>query len=151
MKEKHIKAYMEICDLLSKLSICLRKDRHFGAVLVDPVENVILASGYNGYLRGGTAQCGGEGICKREQTGIKSGEKFEIGCIHAEENAIINAGRQGISTVGAWLFINGEPCMMCARRIVQSGIKKVIVKLHGYPMNGIAIFKENGVVVEVVD
>jgi dCMP deaminase len=150
MKEKHMKAYMDICDVISQLSECLRKDRHFGAVLVDPVENVILSTGYNGYLRGGTTHCGGEEICSRDFLKIKSGERLEIGCIHAEENAIINAGRQGISTKGAWLFVNCEPCMMCARRMVQNGIKKVVVKYHGYPIHGMDILKGNGVEVQVI-
>jgi len=151
MKPKHMLAYMEICDVISKLSECLRKDRHFGAVLVDPIENVIISTSYNGYLRGGTTHCGGEGVCSREELGIKSGERLEIGCIHAEENAIINAGRQGISTKGTWLFINCEPCMMCARRMIQSGIEKVIIRPHGYPTNGVDILKANNVEVEVMD
>jgi len=149
MKEKHKRAYMEICHMLAKLSECLRKNRQFGAVLVDPVHNTILATGYNGYIRGGSTHCGGEGVCLREKLGIKSGEQFETGCIHAEENVIINAARQGISTVGAWLFVNGEPCKLCARRMVQSGIARVIYEPCGYPSGGAEVLMANGVEVEV--
>ena len=148
MKEKHKLAYMKICEVLSELSECLRVNRKFGAVLVDPQSNTIIATGYNGYIRGGTTHCGGEGVCLRERRSISSGERLEIGCIHAEENVLISASRQGISTVGAWLFLNGEPCALCARRMVQSGIKKVVVKKCDYPIKGTSILIENGVEVE---
>lgn len=151
MKEKHKIAYMEICEIMAKLSECLRKNRKFGAVLVNPEMNIILATGYNGYIRGGTKHCGGEGICLREKMNIQSGERMEIGCIHAEENVLINASRQGISTVDTWLFLNGEPCKLCARRIVQSGIKKVIIKRSDYPITGTNILIENGIEVEFFD
>lgn len=148
MKEKHKLVYMKICETLSTLSECLRSDRRFGAVLVDPKANTILATGYNGYIRGGTTHCGGEGVCLRETMNIKSGERMEIGCIHAEENVLINASRQGISTVGTWLFLNGEPCILCSRRIVQCGIEKVFVKKGDYPITGTDVLKKNGVAVE---
>ena len=151
MKEKHKLAYMKICEVLANLSECLRKNRKFGAVLVDPKSNTILATGYNGYIRGGTTHCGGEGICIREKMKIKSGERLEIGCIHAEENVLINASRQGLSTVGAWLFLNGEPCALCARRMVQSGIEKVFVKKCDYPITGTDILTKNGVKIEFLD
>lgn len=148
MKEKHKLAYMKICETLSNLSECLRTNRKFGAVLVDPQSNTIIATGYNGYIRGGTTHCGGEGVCLRERRNIPSGERMEIGCIHAEENVLINASRQGISTVGAWLFLNGEPCALCSRRLVQSGIKKVILQKSDYPVTGTSLLIENGVEVE---
>jgi dCMP deaminase len=127
----------------------MRKSRKFGAVLVNPESNDVLATGYNGYIRGGSKHCGGNGKCTREEMHIKSGERMEMGCIHAEENVLINAGRRGVSTLGSWLFVNAEPCALCARRIVQSGVKKVIVRPCGYPGEGINILKENGVEVEL--
>jgi len=149
MKDKHKQAYMKICDVNAELSECLRNK--FGAVIVDPDGNTILAAGYNGYIRGGPTHCGGEDVCLRETIGIKSGTQFEIGCIHAEENAITNAGRQGVSTVGKWLFVNGEPCRLCARRIVQSGIIKVIFRESGYDNNGIKILEECGIEMETME
>lgn len=151
IKDKHKQAYMEICRINANLSSCLRADRHFGAVLVDPIDNVLIASGYNGYLRGGSKHCGGEGKCAREFLKIKSGEKFEIGCIHAEENVYINAGRQGVSTVGSILFVNCEPCNLCSRRIIQSGTIAVFCQRTGYPINGIETLKKNGLYVEIMD
>lgn len=149
MKDKHKRAYMEICAINASLSECLRNK--FGAVIVDPEENVIVAAGYNGYLRGGSQQCGGEGTCLREQMNIESGTHFEIGCIHAEENALINAARQGVSTKGKWLFVDGEPCILCARRIVQSGIAKVVIKEGRYENNGMKILADNNIEIEIVE
>lgn len=147
MKEKHINTWMKVCDVLSEQSECLRPGRKVGAVLVDPVNNTLLATGYNGYLRGGTTHCGGEGVCQRTLFGIKSGEKIEVGCIHAEENVIINAARQGITTVGMWIFVNADPCRLCSRRMVQAGIKRVVYRSIGYPTDGINILRENRVIV----
>jgi dCMP deaminase len=148
IKPKFKRAYMQICDINSSLSECKRKDRHFGAVLIDPINNVIIASGYNGYIRGGSKYCGGELACAREGLKIRSGEKLEIGCIHAEENVYINAGRQGVPTVGSVLFINCEPCNLCARRIIQSGTVGIVYRKTGYPINGLEILASNGVEIE---
>lgn len=150
IKDKHKRAYMEICDVNAKLSGCLRANRHFGAVLVDPVNNVLIASGYNGYIRGGSKHCGGDGTCARELLKIKSGKSLEIGCVHAEENVYINAGRQGISTVGSVLFINCEPCNLCAPRIIQSGTVGVLFRRFGYPINGLDLLTAHGVLIEEV-
>lgn len=151
LKSKHLKAYMEMCHVNGRLSQCLRPNRHFGAILVDPINNVVIASGYNGYLRGGSKCCGGETNCARETLKIKSGEKLEIGCIHAEENVYINAGRQGVSTVGSVLFVDCEPCNLCARRIIQSGTIAVFCQRTGYPVNGLVILQDNGIYVEIMD
>ena len=148
MKDKHKIAYMQICEINASLSKCLRNK--FGAVLVDPEENVIVAAGYNGYIRGGSQHCGGDGVCARAQLEIQPGTQFEIGCIHAEENVITNAARQGVSTKGKWLFVNGEPCILCARRIVQSGIIKVLIKEGKYENNGLNILLDNGVDFEII-
>ncbi len=149
MKEKHKRAFMKICEINADLSECPRYK--VGASIIDPIDNVIVAAGYNGYIRGGSMHCGGEGVCARERLDIESGTKFEIGCIHAEENAITNAGRQGISTVGKWMFCSAEPCMLCARRIIQSGITKVIFKKSGYDNNGIVILKNHKIEMEVME
>jgi deoxycytidylate deaminase len=63
MKSKHIAIRIEQCLALAKASNCPR--RKFGALLLDPVRNVILADGYNGGPRGGEALCGG-GLCLRD-------------------------------------------------------------------------------------
>ena len=61
---------------------------------------------------------------------IESGTRMEIGCHHAEMNVVCNAAANGVSTRGAWLICNGEPCMMCAKMIHHAGILRVLVETH---------------------
>jgi dCMP deaminase len=63
---------------------------------------------------------------------IQSGTRMEVGCHHAEANALANAMRRGIATEGTWLVVTGEPCLMCARFIHHGGVAKVLVVRGGY-------------------
>ncbi|MDA1222880.1 MAG: deaminase, partial [Planctomycetota bacterium] len=129
MKDKHVAIRIEQCLALAKASNCPR--RKFGALLVDPDRNVILMDGYNGGPRGGGRLCGGE-TCLRDDLGVRSGERMEVGCHHAEMNVICNAAANGVPTRRAWLIVTGEPCAMCAKMIHHSGIARVLVVEGGY-------------------
>ncbi len=129
MKKKHLDVRIKQTLLLASLSSCPRKQ--FGALLLDPIRNVVLADSYNGAPRGGGTLCGGT-RCLRNEENIKSGERAEIGCHHAEMNLICNAAANGIATQNSWLIVNGEPCMMCAKLIHHAGIAKVIIVEGGY-------------------
>ena len=123
MKDKHLKVRIKQCDLIASSSPCPR--RKVGAVIVDPGTNVIISEGYNGTPRGSHDHlCGGQ-TCKRTDQEIKSGTQNDIGCHHAEMNAILNATRTGNSTLGKWLIVNCDPCLMCAKAIHHSGIVRV--------------------------
>jgi len=149
MKEKHIRIRIEQCLLLAKASNCVR--RKFGAMILDPVRNVVLCDSYNGGPRGGGRLCGGED-CLRDSEGIESGTHIEIGCVHAEMNVICNAAANGTATRGAWLIVTGEPCLLCAKLIHHAGIVKVIVVDGGYlGANGCKYLKAHGVEVERVE
>ncbi len=101
--------------------------------------------GYNGGPRGGGDLCGGDS-CLRDQMEIPSGTRMEIGCHHAEMNVICNAAASGIATRGAWLFITGEPCILCAKLIHHAAIKRVVVIENGYAgPNGCDYLREHGV------
>ena len=52
--------------------------------------------------------------------------------VHAEQNAIIQAAKLGISLEGATMYVTHQPCVICTRMILNSGIKTVIYK-NGYP------------------
>ncbi|MCA8975997.1 MAG: cytidine deaminase [Planctomycetes bacterium] len=148
MKAKHIAIRIEQCLALAKASNCTR--RKFGALLVDPTRNVLLMDGYNGGPRGGGALCGGE-VCLRDQLQITSGERIELGCHHAEMNVICNAAANGVPMRGAWLFVTGEPCMMCAKMLHHAGIAKVLVVEGGYlGANGVDYLRQHGVEVQAV-
>lgn len=149
MKEKHLRIRIEQCLALSKASNCPR--RKFGALLLNPDRNVILMDGYNGGPRGGGDLCGGD-VCLRETMGIKSGERTEIGCHHAEMNVICNAAASGVATQNAWIIVTGEPCMMCAKLIHHAGIARVIVVDGGYGgANGCEYLEAHSVTVQRVD
>lgn len=148
MKEKHIRIRVEQCLALAQASNCVR--RKFGALLLDPDRNVILMDGYNGGPRGGGTLCGGD-VCLRDQLGVPSGTRMEIGCHHAEMNVICNAAANGVPTRGAWLIVTGEPCVMCAKLIHHAGIVKVIVVERGYlGENGLGYLEAHGVAVQRV-
>ena len=128
-------------------SKCPRKQ--FAAIMVD-TDNQILSLGYNGNIRG---QCGdlcGGNICTRDELNIPSGKETDIGCVHAEENAILNCARQGVSCKDSTLYVNGEPCVKCATRIAQVGITKVVCYGGSYPKNGLDLLKIHDIETEVI-
>lgn len=148
MNDRHLQARIRQCLVLSELSYCPR--RKFGALLLDPERNMVLADGYNGGPRGGGRLCGGD-LCVRDRDAIPSGTRLEQGCHHAEMNVVCNAAAAGVATRGAWLVVTGEPCLMCAKLIHHSGIARVILVVDGYAgENGISYLEAAGVQVERV-
>lgn len=149
MKPKHVAIRVEQCLVLSKASNCPR--RKFGALLVDPRRNVVLADGYNGGPRGGSYLCGPDG-CLRDILKIPSGTSTEIGCHHAEANVIANAAANGTPCRGAWIIVTGEPCIGCSKLIHHAGIERVLVVKDGYlGANGCEYLRRHGVEVQMVD
>ncbi|KAG8827933.1 Deoxycytidine monophosphate (dCMP) deaminase [Serendipita sp. 401] len=133
--------FMTLASLASQRSNCMK--RRVGAILVR--KNRILATGYNGTPRGLT-NCN-EGGCPRCNGKAKSGEALdECLCLHAEENALLEAGRERIGD-GAVLYCNTCPCLRCSVKIVQTGVKEVVYNL-GYSMDAAAadVFISSGVV-----
>lgn len=120
--------FMEMAELTAKRSTCLR--RQVGAVIVK--DKHIVATGYNGAPTG-LAHCEERGGCLRQQLGVPSGERHELcRALHAEQNAIIQAAALGNSINGATIYVTNQPCAICAKMIINAGIKKIIVK-DGYP------------------
>ena len=111
---------MDIAFLVAKRSTCIR--RSVGALIVK--DKRILTTGYNG-APSGLKHCLETG-CLREKLKIPSGEKHEL-CrgLHAEQNAIIQAALHGVSIKGATLFCTTLPCIICAKMIINAGIKKI--------------------------
>ena len=120
--------FMEMAELVAKRSTCIR--RNVGAVVVQ--DRRIVATGYNGAPKG-LAHCSEIGGCLRQKLGIPSGERHEMcRALHAEQNAIIQAATSGQSVEGATIYITHQPCVICAKMIINAGIEKIIVK-EGYP------------------
>lgn len=113
--------FATLAKQVSTRTTCLR--RAVGAVIVK--ENRILATGYNGVpVR--MAHCAETG-CLREKLGVPSGERQEI-CrgLHAEQNAIIQAAKYGIDISGAKVYITTQPCITCAKMLINAGITEII-------------------------
>lgn len=115
--------FLEIADLVSRRSTCLR--RRVGAVLVK--DKRILATGYNG-VPSKIRHCSVTG-CMREKLNIPSGERHEL-CrgLHAEQNAFLQAALHGTSVKDACLYSTTQPCVICAKMIINAGIKKIVIR-----------------------
>ena len=115
--------FLDIVGLVAKRSTCLR--RQVGAALVR--DRRILSTGYNG-APSGLRHCLEIG-CLREQRRIPSGERHEL-CrgLHAEQNAIIQAALHGVSVKGAILYCTNQPCIICAKMIINAGIVRIVVQ-----------------------
>lgn len=124
------KRFMEVAELVATWSSCYKKDRHVGAVIV--LNKRIVATGYNG-ASSGIESCVERGSCLRQELNIPSGTRHEL-CYatHAEQNAIIQAARLGIAIDGATMYCTHQPCTICAKMIINAGIKKLVFE-NGYP------------------
>ncbi|KIJ45065.1 hypothetical protein M422DRAFT_29922 [Sphaerobolus stellatus SS14] len=134
--------FMTLASLASHRSNCMK--RRVGAILVR--DKRIVATGYNGTPRN-VRNCN-EGGCKRCNSGGPSGEGLdECLCLHAEENALLEAGRERVG-LGSVLYCNTCPCLGCAIKIVQTGVKEVVYNLtYKVDDRTEALFKEAGVII----
>ena len=108
-----IDTYLNVAEVFAYRSTCIK--RKYGAVIVK--DDVVVSTGYQGE---------GYGICR---------------AIHAEQNALLNCSRE--QTLGADLYLTGinpednsiyraKPCPLCARLIVQAGIRRVIMRVGSH-------------------
>ena len=124
------KRFMDLAKAVVGWSSCYQENRQVGAVIVR--DKRILTTGYNG-APSGIKSCKERCACMRRDLGIESGTRHEL-CyaVHAEQNAICQASKLGVSLEGATLYCTHQPCSICTKLIINSGIKKVIYK-EGYP------------------
>ncbi len=135
IKIKKDEYYLNIAKAVAMKSNCLCVA--FGCVIVK--DDQIISTGYVGSPRK-TKDCIELGFCIRRKNNIKSGTGYEM-CrsVHAEMNALINAGRAGVSFLdgdmylytskrsGEWLIpIKSYPCLLCKKMIINAGIKRFI-------------------------
>jgi dCMP deaminase len=112
--------FMQMAQVVAGRSTCLR--RQVGAVIVK--DKQILSTGYNG-SPSGLEHCAKTG-CLRQKLGIPSGERAEIcRAVHAEQNALVQAAKHGVSINGAVIYTTLQPCVLCTKLIINAGIKKV--------------------------
>lgn len=137
--------FMRITTDVAKRSTCLR--RQVGAIIVR--KNRIVATGYNG-APNKLRHCLDLG-CLRDQLNIESGTHLEI-CrgLHAEQNAIVQAARFGISTDDGICYVTHQPCIICTKLLINAGITRIVYN-EGYPDKmGLSekFIKEAGVKIE---
>ena len=111
--DKYFMSMAYFCAMRSK-----DQSTHIGAVVVD-VDNRVLATGYNSFPAGID-----DNVPERQSR--ENDEKY-YWFEHAERNAIFNAARHGIALEGCVAYMYGYPCPDCARALIQSGIKQVVM------------------------
>jgi len=115
--------FMTLAALASQRSNCMK--RRVGAVLVR--DNRVLSTGYNGTPRG-LPNCNQGGCRHCNGTTFSNGIPYECVCLHAEENALLEAGRERVGQ-NAVLYCNTCPCLRCTIKIIQTGVKTVVYNL----------------------
>lgn len=138
--------FMDIAHTVASWSSCFQDNRQIGAVIAK--NKRIMTTGYNG-ASSGIKSCKEKGECLRRKLNIPSGTRHEL-CYatHAEQNAIIQAARTGICIEGATLYCTHQPCAICTKMIINSGITRVVYE-SGYPDDfSLELFKEAGVEIE---
>ena len=139
--------FMDMAVLTAKRSTCLR--RQVEAVIVK--DKHIIATGYNGAPRG-VPHCDEKGGCLRQQLNVPSGERHELcRALHAEQNAIIQAATLGQSIEGGTIYVTNQPCVICAKMIINAGIRRIVVK-EGYPDElAVEILREAGLSIVMLE
>ncbi len=138
--------FLKIASVVAERSTCLR--HHIGAVAVR--DKHILSTGYNG-AASGLKDCLELG-CLRDELNIESGTRHEIcRAIHAEQNVIIQAALHGITLAGATVYCTHSPCILCAKMLVNSKIKR-FVTCSSYADDAFKeLFEEAGIEFEMIE
>src|SRR4030065_2794420 len=113
--------FVSITRQVATRSTCLR--RKVGSIIVK--DKRILTTGYNGApMR--VKNCIEMGMCLREEMGVPSGERHEIGRgLHAEQNAILQSAYHGVQIRDSVIYSTNQPCALCAKMIINAGIRKI--------------------------
>jgi dCMP deaminase len=135
---------LKIASVVAERATCRR--HHMGAVAVR--DRHILATGYNG-APAGAKDCLELG-CLRDELKITSGTRQEIcRAIHAEQNVIIQAGLHGVSLEGSTVYCTHTPCVLCAKMLVNSRIKRFVTFGKYNDDRFIELFREAGIKVDI--
>lgn len=100
--------FKEIVTITAKRSSCSRLN--VGCLLVK--NNRIISQGYNGHLPG-----------LPHESIIENGH--EIATIHAEQNAVVDCAKRGVSCDECTAYITHYPCLNCTKLLLASGIKTI--------------------------
>ncbi|RZN31783.1 MAG: cytidine deaminase [Methanosarcinales archaeon] len=138
--------FMNIAAVVATRATCLRN--RVGAVIVR--DKRIISTGYNGAPRN-LKHCLDIG-CIRDQENIESGTMHEVcRAVHAEQNAIIQAALHAVSTKGATIYCTHQPCVLCAKMIINANIIRVVFTQEYPDYRALEFFDEAGVEVVRMD
>ena len=117
--------WLEMCEVGSKIFSTCGKAQ-FMCIIVDK-HGRIVGTGYNG-VPSGMTHCK-DGGCPRYLNDVPSGTPYDYGdglcfSVHAEQNALAHG--DGARYVGSTLYVNGQPCLTCAKQIACSGIRRIV-------------------------
>jgi dCMP deaminase len=123
--------FIEIAQVTAKRSACERLQ--VGCVLVK--DKRIISQGYNGFLPG----CPHQSIIRNDH---------EEATVHAEQNAIADCAKRGVSCKGSVAYITHYPCIICTRLLLAAGIES-IKYLHDYKNDPLVVVFTNQLNVDV--
>lgn len=112
--------FLMLAKLAATRSTCLAFP--VGAVIVKNKQ--VLATGYNG-PPSGSAHCTTQGYCYPGLGSCDANQAMPSRAVHAEANAIAQAGKHGIATDGASIYVTLEPCLSCLKLLISAGIREV--------------------------
>ena len=124
--------FMSITFQVASRSTCDRA--HVGAIIVK--ERRILTTGYNG-SPAGLPHC--------DEVGHLMIGGHCVRTLHAEQNAIIQAALHGVSVADSTIYVTHQPCLTCAKMIINAGIRRVVYGGHYPDPNAVAFLQEAGV------
>lgn len=138
--------FAKMAMLAAERSTCTR--HNVGAVIVK--DKRVLSTGYNG-APSGTADCLELG-CLRDELKIPSGTRHEV-CrgVHAEQNAIIQAGVHGVSIKGGTVYCTHSPCSICAKMVINAGITRFVSFFPYADSTFPDLFREAGVEFQIIE
>lgn len=138
--------FINLAEQIAVRSTCKRKQ--VGCVITG--ENYVLSTGYNGALPK-HPECLDLG-CLRDELNIKSGtEKHICRSMHAEQNAVAAAARNGVSLKDATCYVTLYPCVGCAKMLIMAGVKKIVAKEKGKNQEAQDLFKKSKIIVNIME
>jgi dCMP deaminase len=114
-RESWDRYFLTIAHSVATRATCDRL--HVGCVLVDPRTKSILATGYNGSVRG-MDHC--------DDVGHDMDHGHCVRTVHAEANAIAQAASRGVAVAGAVVYLTARPCWPCAKLLLNAGVQVIV-------------------------
>lgn len=122
ISEKKILSYLRRAEVVAESSP--DADTKVGSILVSKKTLSVISEGYNGFIRGADD----DKLPKTRPTKCSHGPSKYDYIVHAEENLICNAARNGVCMADAFVVQTISPCIRCARLLFQSGVETVYFK-----------------------